>query len=463
MTATTFAATASKAFPASHEAEKALDAFENAYPFRKTGVHSCGTGSKTGNWRFDYAKLVDVMFWLTMCSGSVVFIEPSPYDILILLTLALWAFGGFSVHKAVLPFVVLISFWTLGGFIGLIPYWNETDPVGFMFHTMFISSTGVFFALFLSQRTSRRLDLLLSAYAASCVIAAAIAITSWFGVFGEGEDWIKDGRAMAPFKDPNVLGSYLVTAVLYLVQRLLLGRRRLLWMVLPSLALILAALFLSFSRGSWAAAILSLGMVVGFLVKTADSAAMRLRILAGAAGFLLLASTALVGALSVDSMRQFFFQRAAVTQDYDEGPNGRFGNQIRSIPMLLERPNGFGPLRFRLTFGLEPHNSYINAFASNGWLGGFSFILMTLTTSFVGFRQCLTRHPWMRQAQVLFSATFAYFLQGLQIDLDHWRMFYVSLGAVWGIEAARQRWLATPPARLEPARMEGHKDIRADS
>ena len=29
---------------------------------------------------------------------------------------------------------------------------------------------------------------------------------------------------MAPFKDPNVLGSYIVTGVLYLVQRLLLGR-----------------------------------------------------------------------------------------------------------------------------------------------------------------------------------------------------------------------------------------------
>ena len=134
------------------------------------------------------------------------------------------------------------------------------------------------------------------------------------------------------------------------------------------------------------------------------------------------------------------------------GSNGRFGNQIRSIPMLIDLPNGFGPLRFRLTFELEPHNSYINAFASNGWLGGFAFIALALSTFFVGFRQCLTRHPFMRPAQVLFAATFVYFVQGLQIDIDHWRMFYGSLGAVWGIEAARQRWLrqssrdVTPPA-----------------
>jgi O-antigen ligase len=392
-------------------------------------------------WTFDYRKLVDGFFWLTMFSGSVVFIEPSPYDFLILVTIGLWAFGGFTIHRAILPFVLFLSLWTFGGFVSLVPYWHEEDPVGFMLHTLFISSTGLFFALFLSQRTTRRAELLLSGYAASCVLAAAIAVTTWLTAFGEDGEWIKDGRAMAPFKDPNVLGSYMVTGVLYLVQRLLLGRARFLWLELPSLALILAALFLSFSRGSWGAAVLSLAMVVAFLFKTADSRAMQAKILAGAAGGLFVLAIAVTGALSDSSVREFFFQRAAVTQDYDEGPNGRFGNQARSIPMLFGLPNGFGPLRFRLTFDLEPHNSYINAFASNGWLGGFAFIALTLSTFFVGFRQCLTRHPWMRPAQVLFPATFVFFVQGLQIDIDHWRMFYVSLGAVWGIEAARRRWL----------------------
>jgi O-antigen ligase len=391
---------------------------------------------------FAYGRLVDLFFFLTICSGSVVFIEPSPYDFLILITIGLWALGGFSVHRAVLPLVTLLSLWAFGGFLALIPYWNEEDPVVFMFHTAFIVTTGIFYAVFLSQKTATRLELLLVGYSASCVLAAAIAVTSWMGVFGSGEDWIRDGRAMAPFKDPNVLGSYLVTSVIYLVQRLLLGRMRHLWLVLPSLALIVAALFLSFSRGSWAATIVSLTMIVGFLIFTADTRQMRLRVLAGSLVVLIVASTALAGALSVPSLREFFFQRAAVTQDYDDGPNGRFGNQMRSIPMLLDRPLGFGPLRFRLTFDLDPHNSYINAFASNGWLGGFSYLLLVLSTCFVGFRQCVTRHPWRRDAQVLFAATFVFFLQGLQIDLDHWRFYYVSLGAVWGIEAARRRWIA---------------------
>jgi O-antigen ligase len=391
---------------------------------------------------FDYQKLVDRAFWLTMFSGSVVFIEPSPYDFLILLTIGLWAFGGFRIHRAILPFILFLSLWTFGGFVSLIPYWHEEDPVIFMNHTLFITTTGLFFALFLSDRTGRRAELLLSGYAASCVLAAAIAVATWLTSYGEEGQWVLNGRAMAPFKDPNVLGSYLVTGMLYLIQRLLLGQRRHLWLVLPSLALIVAALFLTFSRGSWGAAVVSLILMAACLFKTADSAGLRLRIAAGSAGVFMIGFIGLMGALSDSELRAFFFERAAVTQDYDAGPNGRFGNQLRSIPMLLDLPNGFGPLRFRLTFGLEPHNSYVNAFASNGWLGGFAFIALAFATFFVGFRQCLTRHPWLRASQILFPSTFVFFLQGLQIDIDHWRMFYVSLGAVWGIEAARRRWLA---------------------
>lgn len=392
---------------------------------------------------FDYNKLVEGFFWLTIGLGSIVVVEPSPYDFLILITIALWAMRGFSVHRALLPFFLLEALWLTGGFVSLIPYWNEPDPVGYMFHTLFLVSTVFFFALFLSQRTTRRVDLLLHGYTVSCVVAATIAVLAWFGVFGDDAIWVKGDRAMGPFKDPNVLGSYLVIAIVYLAQRLLLGRRRYLWLVLPSLAIILTALFLTFSRGSWGAAIVAVLMLSGFLLKTADSRRLRFRIATGATGLFLAAAIGLMAALTVDSVRDYFFERAHAEQSYDEGPNGRFGNQQRSIPMLLERPNGFGPLRFRLTFGLEPHNSYINAFASMGWLGGFSFIMMSLSTWFVGFRLSLTRHPWRRQAQVLFAATFVIFLQAFQIDIDHWRMFYLGLGAIWGMEAARRRWLAS--------------------
>jgi O-antigen ligase len=110
--------------------------------------------------------------------------------------------------------------------------------------------------------------------------------------------------------------------------------------------------------------------------------------------------------------------------------------------MLIERPEGFGPLRFRLIFGLEPHNSYIGGFANGGWIGGLAFIGLVLVTTFVGFRLCLTPSPYQRQAQVVFPALLMFFLQAFQIDIDHWRHVYIMLGMVWGLEAGRWRWLA---------------------
>lgn len=389
-----------------------------------------------------YARLLEALFWITSLSGSVVFIEPSPYDFLILLTMVTWFLGGFTVHRAALPGAALLMLWTLGGYASLIPYWNEPEPVEFMTHTLFISMTGVFYMLFFSQDAVRRFELCMSGYAASCLLAAVIAVGSWAGLFGSLQTMTLDGRAMAPFKDPNVLGSYMVPGVLYFVQRLLLGRLRFWPVTLLGLALSGAALFASFSRGSWGAGIVSVFVLTLLSMITADSPRMRLRIGAAAAGVTLIVSLGVAGVLATDaSVREFFVKRASATQEYDEGPTGRFGNQLRSLPMLVERPNGMGPLRFRLTFGIEPHNSYVNAFASNGWLGGFAFFGLAILTLGVLFRASLQRTPFQRAAQLVAAAALVFFLQGLQIDIDHWRFFWIFVGAAWGLEAARVRWI----------------------
>jgi hypothetical protein len=64
-------------------------------------------------------------------------------------------------------------------------------------------------------------------------------------------------------------------------------------------------------------------------------------------------------------------------------------------------------------------------------------------TTFVGFRLMVKPSPYQRLAQIFFPALFATMLQGFQIDIDHWRQFFIMIGAVWGLEAARHRWAAT--------------------
>ncbi len=153
-----------------------------------------------------------------------------------------------------------------------------------------------------------------------------------------------------------------------------------------ALLLVIAGIFLSFSRGSWLAFVAAVTFMVGLTIATAPTAGFRRRAAVLSIGVAVAAAVALALLLSIGGVADFFLQRFALMQDYDAGETGRFGNQLRSLGMLLDRTNGFGPLRFRLVFGLDPHNSFINAFASYGWLGAAGFFLLVGLTLFIGFR-----------------------------------------------------------------------------
>ena len=223
------------------------------------------------------------------------------------------------------------------------------------------------------------------------------------------------------------------------MQLIMLRRAKHLVITVLALAIIIAGVFFSFSRGSWGAFMFASMTMIGMALVTNPDPKARRQILIGVLVALVLAVILLAVLMSVDSIRELAFQRSqSVGEEYDDR---RFDNQARSLSMLLERPLGFGPLRFRNYFDLEPHSSYVNAFASYGWLGGFSFILLVVVTGYIGFRQCFARSPFRALSQVVWPSLMVFFLQGFQIDIDHWRHVYLMIGMIWGIEAARQRWM----------------------
>ena len=217
---------------------------------------------------------------------------------------------------------------------------------------------------------------------------------------------------------------------------------------LAAILILVACIFLSFSRGSWAAALVGLSLTIFLTWWTSPAGIVRRRIARLSIFTVIAGLTLIAGLFTVEGVAERFVDRAQVTKDYDEGETGRFGNQIRGIQMLLERPAGFGPLRWRQTFGLDPHNSYIGSFANGGWLGGFAFLGIVLTTGFVGFRLCFTPSPYQPYAQIVWPALLMFFLQAIQIDVEKWRHVYMMLGMVWGLEAARFAWMRGERLRL---------------
>ncbi len=398
---------------------------------------------------FDYQRIVDVVFAAFVFFGMLSLIEPSPYDFLALVAIPLWLFGGFRLHRALLPILALWCVFEAAGFLALMPYWEEHDAQLYQLQSLYLFVTTVFFTIFFSERTQARATLCLDAFTAGAVVSALVGFVGYLDIAGLGPALTTyEGRVSGTFKDPNVFGSYLVLSAAYLLQLLLLGTTRRVLLSALGLLVVLLGVFVSFSRGSWGATLGALVLVAASGYLTAETRRLRRRIVAMTFAAGLAGLVALGGMLSVPAVRDFFVKRAEVTQDYDEGVTGRFGNQVRSLPMLIERPAGFGPLRFRLIFGLEPHNSFIGGFANDGWIGGFAWLFIVLASCAVGVRLMFVASPYRRLAQVFAPSMIVLMAQGLQIDVDHWRQLFLCCGAVWGLEAARLRRRAAPPAAV---------------
>jgi hypothetical protein len=327
-----------------------------------------------------YALLVPFIFFICFT-----FLRPSPYDFFAIPAMALWFCLGIRLHRGAVVFVALLLLYHLGLLLALLPYFEEPRPVEWSYQSAYLMVTAIFFAMFFADDTRRRLELVFKAYVASSLFAACAGIASYFELFGEGLLFRMDGRAAGVFEDPNVLGSFLIPAVLYLLHNLIGGRSRAPVLAVAALAVVAAGIFLSFSRGSWAATVIATVTMVWLMHRTSASARLRRRIVALAFVTGAAAAIAVVAALGDGEIAERFQDRAQITKEYDQGVTGRFGNQIRGVPMLIERPNGLGPLRWRLTFGLEPHNSYIGGFANGGWLGGFSFLALVLAKASSAF------------------------------------------------------------------------------
>ncbi|HEX2725903.1 MAG TPA: O-antigen ligase family protein [Beijerinckiaceae bacterium] len=387
-------------------------------------------------------RIAYALFAVAIAGIGIAFTEPSPYDLAAVLTILLWLLLGLRFPRGALLFLGLLLIYQVSLFAALIPHLDDAVSVVWTALSAYLMITAIFFVMFFSEETDRRVELALRAFTVSCVVAAVAGIMGYFDILNTGALFTRFSRASGTFKDPNVLGSFLILGVLYLSRDLLTGEGRRPLLRFLVLAVLMAGIFLSFSRGSWAATALAVATLVGLAWVTVRAPAVRRRIAALSLGTALIGTVAMAGLLSVESVREMLTIRAQVTQDYDEGETGRFGNQLRAIPMLLEEPNGFGPLRFRIYFGFEPHNTYLGGFANGGWLAGLSFLGLVLATTYVGFRLALRPSPFQRHGQIVAAANFVLMLQAAQIDVDHWRHVFLIWGLVWGLEGARVKWLA---------------------
>jgi hypothetical protein len=337
-------------------------------------------------------------------------------------------------RKILLPFFLLVL-WNVGGLISLISFVNDSDAVTFVIISIYMGLTSMLFACLFAHDTVRRVEIMRNAYIITAVIASIIGIIGYFNLLpGAWDNFTRYNRLKSTFKDPNLFGPFAILPLLFLISGALLNGLK--FRHIAAGSIILVAVLLSFSRAAWAHFIFSSILMVALMFVATPSARFRTRIATATVISIAGVALLLVGMFSIGHIEKVFLERASLTQDYDVGEGGRFTRQLESIPILLQDPNGFGPYQFHNHYGQDPHDVYLNAFASYGWLGGISYAALVLITLWIGYATVLKRTPW-QQYQIAALATYTgVALEGFVIDTDHWRSYYLVMGLVWGLAIA---------------------------
>ncbi len=390
------------------------------------------------------------LVWLAGASSAIVFIEPSPYELVTLCAAVLFFATGLKLRLVFMPLLALLVLLNIGYSIGAIPLLDQSDVFSWIMTSWYMAMTVMFFAMVMAEDTLARLEMLRGGLIVGGMIASLAAIAGYFNLVPGGHDLLTlYDRARGTFKDPNVLGAFLILPALFALQSVVSDNLGKAFRSAVAFGIVSLAILLAFSRAAWGGLILTAAFMLAMMVLTTPSRAARSRIvvttlIAVIAGVVLIAVL-----LSFDSVWEMFRQRASLEQSYDEGRFGRFGRHILGANMALDLPFGIGPLQFHHYFPEDTHNSYLNAFMSGGWISGICYPALVFLTVILGFRHLLIRVPWQRAYIAIFSAFLGTVGEAFIIDTDHWRHFWMMLGTMWGMIAAAQCYQAKEPTTLD--------------
>jgi hypothetical protein len=389
------------------------------------------------------------LMWLVGASGAIVFIEPSPYELTTVAAAIIFIATGLRLKLVFMPLLLLLFLVNVGYSVGAIPFMDKSEVANWIATSWYMAFTVMFLAMAVSEDTAARLDMLRRGLIVGAMIAATSAIAGYFNLVPGGHDLLTlYERARGTFKDPNVFGAFLILPALFVLQSVVSDGFAKSFRSTIALGIMALAILLAFSRAAWGGLVITAAFMLALMVLTSSSRGQRSRIVVMSVAAVAIAVALLAVLLSFDSISEMFKQRASFDQSYDEGRFGRFGRHILGAQMALDLPFGIGPLQFHNYFPEDTHNSYLNAFMSGGWISGICYPALVFVTVIIGFRHLFVRVPWQRAYLAIFAAFLGTVGESFIIDTDHWRHFWMMLGAMWGMFAAAQPYKINPDRAL---------------
>jgi hypothetical protein len=396
------------------------------------------------------AALQRALVWLVGASGAIVFIEPSPYELVTVIAAVLFFATGLRLRLVFMPLLLLLVLLNVGYSIAAVPVLDQPDVTSWIATSWYMAVTVMFFAMVVSEDTAARLEMLRRGLTVGAMVASLSALAGYFNLMPGGHDLLTlYERARGTFKDPNVLGAFLILPSLFVLQSVVTDRLSKALRSTIALGIMALAILLAFSRAAWGGLVITSAFMLVLMVLTSRCSAERTRIITIAIVAVVAGAALIAVLLSFDTIAEMFRQRASFDQSYDEGRFGRFGRHILGADMALDLPFGIGPLQFHHYFPEDTHNSYLNAFMSGGWISGICYPALVFLTVIIGFRHVFVRVPWQRAYLAIFSAFLGTVGESFVIDSDHWRHFWMMLGTMWGMFVAAQAYKASKDQPLK--------------
>lgn len=362
--------------------------------------------------------------------SGFVFVEPSPAEMWFTAALPFLILGLRTNRSIIFAFSALFLPMLLSAFIGLISF----GVFNFRFVIIDVYLFVFFFVLAscaVSLRKNPYQEKFLDQLMVPWALAGAINIIA--GGFGYltgrttfyGAWILKYGRLTGFFKDPNVLGPFLIPVSAYFLMRFLKGRGNE-FLNLAFFLFFCFGILLTFSRAAW----LNYAVTVFLLGGTAFlNRTMRLKAL----GFFVIAALIFfvfwyyfadkVNLLGI-SLKDFILARLSL-QSYDVG---RFEAQRKFVDILSSANAffGIGPGNYELYSRMATHSLYLRYIGERGLFGFSLFAVFWLIIVKKLFKSC--------NRGFLIPVLFGQLVNSLFIDSLHWRHLWLLIILPFGMK-----------------------------
>ena len=112
-----------------------------------------------------------MLVWLVAASSAIVFIEPSPYELITLTAAVIFFATGLRLRLAFMPLLLLLFLINIGYSVGAIPSIDKPEVANWIATSWYMAVTVIFFAMVISEDTAARLDMLRRGLIAGALIA----------------------------------------------------------------------------------------------------------------------------------------------------------------------------------------------------------------------------------------------------------------------------------------------------